>query len=354
VTMHVAIVGAAGSCGRQLAGQLLDRGLLSSTSRLQLVGHRGGHSEHELWGLRVDLEDAFVDDAPTLEVVLDPDRIDADVVVMLAGATVSTDPLAPVDRAALGRINRAIFVECADAIAARRDRAPIVIVQSNPVELGVQVFAERLGRHRVVGAGAWSDTLRLRAELAEDFGVRRPVVRAPMLGQHGDHAVPCWSQVGIRGIAEEAVRARVAELRAGRELADFPAEIAAHKLAMLELVRAGRVEEAFARVQALPPDLRATVKPFFTHFTAGRTTEMATAHAVADLVACLAHGEERVFPAQVMLDGEWLDLEGPIAVPVLLSVDGWTSVHPLALADDEVVSLRAAADAVRAAHAAFG
>lgn len=353
MTMHVAIVGAAGSCGRQLAGQLLDRGALSATSRLQLVGHRGGHSEHELWGLRIDLEDAFVDDAPAIEVVLDPERIDADVVVMLAGATVSTDPLAPVDRAALGRINRAIFVECADALAARGRAAPLVIVQSNPVELGVEVFAERLGRHRVFGAGAWSDTLRFRAELADEFGVRRNQVRAPMLGQHGDHAVPAWSQVRVRGLPADDVRSRLAALRDGRDLAAFPSEIAAHKLAMLELVRAGRVEEALATVQALPPDLRATVKPFFTHFTAGRTTEMATAHAVADLVSCLAHGEERVFPAQVMLAGEWLDLEGPVAVPVLLSVDGWAGVHPLPLADDEVASLRAAADAVRAANAAL-
>jgi malate dehydrogenase len=351
--MDVAIVGAAGSCGRQLAGQLLDRRVLSSASRLQLVGHRGGHSEHELWGLRIDLEDAFVDDAPAIEIVLDPSGIDAEVVVMLAGATVSTDPLAPVDRAALGRINRAIFVEYAEAIGARRGEPPIVIVQSNPVELGVQIFAERLGRHRVLGAGAWSDTLRFRAELAASFGVRRPQVRAPMLGQHGDHAVPCWSQIAVRGVDREVARAGLARMRADRALEGFPAEIAAHKLAMLELVRVGRVEEAFRSVQALPPDLRATVKPFFTHFTAGRTTEVATAHAVADLVTSLADGEARVFPAQVMLEKEWLDLEGPIAVPVLLSVNGWVGVHPLPLADDEVGALRAAAAAVHAAHASL-
>lgn len=351
--MDVAIVGAAGSCGRQLAGQLLDRHVLGPTSRLQLVGHRGGHSEHELWGLRIDLEDAFVDDAPSIEIVLDPEAIHADVVVMLAGATVSTDPLAPIDRAALGRINRAVFLECADAIAARGGRPPVVIVQSNPVELGVQIFAERFGRHRVLGGGAWSDTLRFRAELADEFGVRRPQIRAPMLGQHGDHAVPCWSQVRVMGRGQDEIRARIASLRGDRSLVGFPAEIAAHKLAMLELVRSGRIEEALAAVQALPPDLRATVKPYFTHFTAGRTTEMATAHAVADLVACMALGEERVFPAQVMLEGEWLELEGSIAVPVLLSVDGWADVHPLALAEDEVAALRSAANAVRAANAAL-
>jgi hypothetical protein len=76
--MNIAIVGAAGSCGRQLAAQLLDRRLLPASARLQLVGHRSGRSADELWGLRADLEDAFVDDAPTIEVVLEPSAIDAD------------------------------------------------------------------------------------------------------------------------------------------------------------------------------------------------------------------------------------------------------------------------------------
>jgi malate dehydrogenase len=122
--MNIAIVGAAGSCGRQLAAQLLDRRLLPASARLQLVGHRSGRSADELWGLRADLEDAFVDDAPTIEVVLEPSTIDADLVVMLAGATISTDPNAPVDRAALGRTNRQMFVEYADALGGRPGLPP--------------------------------------------------------------------------------------------------------------------------------------------------------------------------------------------------------------------------------------
>ena len=90
--MNVAIVGAGGSCGRQLAAQLLEQRTRPTSSRMQLVGHPGGRSEHELWGLRADLEDAFVDHAPAIEVVLKPSAIDADLVVMLAGATISTDP----------------------------------------------------------------------------------------------------------------------------------------------------------------------------------------------------------------------------------------------------------------------
>lgn len=351
--MNIAIVGAAGSCGRQLTAQLLDRHLLPPSARLQLVGHQGGRSADELWGLRADLEDAFVDDAPAIEVVLEPSAVDADLVVMLAGVTIATDPNASVDRVALGHTNRQMFVEYADALAARPGFPPVVIVQSNPVELGVQVFAERLGRQRVLGAGAWSDTLRLRAEIAAELGVRRPQVQASMLGQHGDNVVPIWSQIKVRGVDPVEVDALVQRARLGRTLADFPQEVSVQKTRMLDLVRSGQVHDAYALVQSLSPDLRAVVKPFFTHFTAGRTTEMATAHAVAEIVAALVSGEQKVLPSQVALDGEWLNLHGVVAVPVILTSDGWENVNRLELAADEVEALIRAVDAIAAANTAI-
>ncbi|MGE3275095.1 MAG: lactate dehydrogenase [Vicinamibacterales bacterium] len=350
--MSVAIIGAAGSCGRQLAAQLLERRVLPASDRLQLVGHEGGASGHELWGLRADLEDAFGDEAPAVEVVLDPAAVDAELVVMLAGATISTDPNAPIDRAALGHTNRQLFVQYAEALASRAGGPPVVIVQSNPVELGVQVFAERLPRTRVLGAGAWSDTLRLRAEIAADLQVDRTQVHASMFGQHRDHAVPAWSLVRVRGTAPADVAACVARARHGRVLADLPQEVVSHKVAMLDHVRAGRVLEAYDMVQALPADLRAVVKPFFTHFTAGRTTELATAHAVADIVSALVTGQQLVVSAQVRLDGEWLGVRGIVGAPIVLAPDGWEHVHPVSLPPDEAAAVGAAADAIAAANAA--
>ena len=264
--MNVAIVGAAGTCGRQLAAQLLDRHILPASARLQLVGHEGGHSADELWGLRADLEDAFVDDAPTIELVLEPLGIDADLVVMLAGVTISTDPDAPVDRTGLGRTNHQVFVDYADALARRPGPPPTVIVQSNPVELGVQVFAECLGRQHVLGAAAWSDTLRLRAEIAAELGVRRPQVQVPVLGQHGDYMVPVWSQLQVRGVDPSDVAALVERTRAGRDLADLPSEIRANKALMLELVRSGRTHDAYTLVQSMPVDLRAGGQAIFYSF----------------------------------------------------------------------------------------
>lgn len=140
-TMDLAIIDAAGHCGRVLA----------PTARLQRVGHRGGDSENALRGLRADLEDAFVEDAPTIDLALESGLVTAGIVVMLAGATVPTDPDKPFDRAPLARENYHLFRDYADARSRRAGAPPIVIVQSNPVELGVRIFAARLERQRARG-----------------------------------------------------------------------------------------------------------------------------------------------------------------------------------------------------------
>ena len=99
--ISVAIIGATGACGRQLAVQLLDREMMHVDSTLQLVGHHGGAGEHEMHGIRADLRDAFADGAPRIELIEDAAAITADIVVMLAGTTLSTDPRSNPDRVAL-------------------------------------------------------------------------------------------------------------------------------------------------------------------------------------------------------------------------------------------------------------
>jgi len=346
--VRIAIVGASGHCGRQLAVQLLDRRLIPAEGRLQLVGHRGGVSETSLWALRTDLNDAFSDDAPAIDVVLEPNHIQADIVVMLAGRTLSTDPSQTADRAALGAQNQPVFEQYATALAEQSGPAPVVIVQSNPVELGVAIFAQALGRHRVIGAGAWSDTLRFRTELARSFKVRRTHVQAWMLGQHGDYLVPCPSQIRAWGVPPAAVETLQTQLQEAATADSYPNRLRDHRKALLHCLQAQRWDEANAIIDACPPDLRTGLRPFLTHFTsAGHTTEVMTAHAVTDLVACLAEARPQVFAAQVQLSGEWLDCHGVLGVPVLLGVNGWSQVCPLPLDHDEVLALQDAAAAIQ-------
>lgn len=347
--MDMAVIGAAGTCGRQSVMQMLDRHVIPNHDTLQLVGRRGGRSAKELWGLRADLSDAFDNWAPKMEVVVDPDDVEAELVVMMAGVTVSSDPGAPNDRAALGAMNAEIFQTYADALAGLSE-PPIVVVQSNPVELAVEIFAERLGRHRVLGAAGWSDTMRFSRELAADLGIPRRDVQSFVVGQHGDYIVPVWSHVIARRVSEEQLADAIAAIRDGRTLSQLPEEIQGARGAMLELVREDRVEEAFGYVQSLPADLRAFVKPFFTHFTAGRTTEAVTARSAVDIVEALVDGQARAFSAQVKLEGE-LGVTGVAAVPVIIGPQGWSGVVSINLADDEAEALQTATSAIRLANA---
>lgn len=340
--MDVVIIGATGSCGRQVAAQLAERGVLPHTSTLHLIGHAGGAHESELWGLRADLRDAFADTAPLIEVGTDVAQTGADLVVMMAGATVTRETS---DRAALAETNRRIFGESAEAVSTMNGE-PIVVIQSNPVELAMHLFSSAVPRHRLIGAAAWSDSLRFRRELATDLGVRRPQVQADMWGQHGDHLVPIWSGVHARGVSEQHFADVVGTAREGRSLADLPDEIPAARTRMLNLVNSGDVPGAYDFIQTQPADIRAAIKPFFTHFTAGRTTELATAHSVVDLVAFIVGGHRRVVPAQVILDGEVWKTRGPVAVPVMLDPNGWDQVVPVEIAEDEQAALAAAAAAI--------
>lgn len=342
----MAVVGAAGASGRQLVTQLLNRSTVKADARLQLVGHRGGASEHELRGLRADLRDAFADDAPTIEIALDADDVNADVVVMLAGATVARDLSVAPDRAALAAINRVMFEEFADALAGRSGEPPIVIVQSNPVELGVQVFSERLGRGRVVGAGAWSDTLRFRREIADSLNVRRGAVDAMVLGQHGDNMVPLWSRVSVSGIDDDVLSAWIDSQRTGRDPLALATEIQDSKSRLLKMVVEGSTEQAFSECALLPADLRAAVKPFLIHFTSGHTTEIVTAHAVVEVLEIVLSGESQLMPLQVALAGEVHGMNGVCAVPVVLGFNGWTDAAMPGCTDQELGMLLSAFAAI--------
>jgi malate dehydrogenase len=227
-----------------------------------------------------------------------------------------------------------------------------VIVQSNPVELGVSVFADELGRHRVLGAGSWNDTLRFRRELAIEFGVQRPDVTASMVGEHGSNMVPLWIKVRVRGVSRDRVEDVIGTIREGRTLTDFASEIDHHKAYILRLIGEGDSFGAYEVLSLLTPDLRAAVKPFFIHFTSGRTTEISTANSVTDILRSLIHGDRRLVNAQVALDGEWGDITGILGCQVMLDGRGWRDVVDMELADDETAALRASASAIASSIAA--
>jgi malate dehydrogenase len=332
---ELAVIGASGDVGREIVTQALRERVLAPAGRLQLVGRADGAGK--LLGLMNDLTDAYAEVAPTLEVVVEPERVTADVVVMTAGATVGGSI---VSRADLAQTNLPIFERYARALAEHGLGHEVVLVVSNPVELGVQIFSQYLDRHRVIGIGAYSDALRFRRELASELNIRRQRVEAFVVGEHGDGLVPLWSSVRVHGLDAEQHLATLHRLRGERSAAQFPTEVAQHKQAIWACLQQGRVREAFERVDQMPPDVRVVLRPYVTQLSGAKTAAV-TATVTVDLVRTLLEGREVVVAGQVQLDGEFHGLRGPVGVPIVVTPRGWTRVVELPMWSEEVELLLA-------------
>ncbi len=332
--MDVSIIGASGDCGREIAIQLVAERVLSPTERLQLVGRRGGNSERVLFGLRSDLSDAYAEITPELDVALHPEEVVGDIIVMAAGQAVPVDPGAAPPRDTLALANLPVFHTYARAIEKYGHGNEVVIVVTNPVELGVEVFSRYLGRHRVIGIGAYSDSLRFRREIAADVGVRRQMVHAFVVGEHGEQMVPLWSSVRIYGMDMEEMLAISQRLRGNRSVLDFPQHVQEAKLQTLAYLQQGLVREAFEHVDRLSPDLRVVLKPYLTHLS-GAKTAVATANVTVDLVRTLMDGREIVVAGQVRLDGEFYGIHTSFGAPIVVGNNGWSQVVPIQLWEDE-------------------
>jgi malate dehydrogenase len=332
--MDVSIIGASGDCGRNIAVQLIEERVLSPSERLQLVGREGGSSAAVLHGLRHDLEDAYAEIAPELDVALHPEEVVGDVIVMTAGITLPMIGRASLTREELARANLPIFHAYARAIAEYGHGDEVVIVVSNPVELGVDVFSRYVDRRRVIGIGAYSDTLRFRREIAAAVGVRRQKAYGFVVGEHGDELIPLWSTVKIHGLDESEMQSTLRRLRGDRSLREYPQEVQREKQRTMELVSQGRVQEAFAYVDRLPPDLRVGLKPYVTHLS-GAKTAVTTANVTVDLVRTLMDGREIVVAGQVRLDGEFYDIRTCLGVPIVVGNRGWSQVVGLTLWEEE-------------------
>lgn len=340
--MDVAIIGASGDCGREIVAQLVVLGVLDPTERLQLVGREEGRSGQVLFGLCSDLSDAYAEKAPIFDVALRPEDIVADVIVMTAGATVGGKVTS---RAQLASANLPIFESYAKAIAQHGYGHEVVIIVTNPVELAVEVFSRHLGRHRVIGVGAYSDTLRFRREIAADLGVRRQLVQGFVVGEHGEQLLPLWSTVKIHGMTSDELRATRRRIQRDRSIQNFFEEVTREKEKAMDLIKTGDIPKTYRYVDSLAPDLRVFVKPFVTH-SSGAKTVVATANVTVDLVQNLLQGREIVISGQVQLAGEFYDIHTPIGVPIVVTPSGWSRVVNLQLWAEEAEMLQQTADAL--------
>src|SRR4051812_46453414 len=298
MTSRIAIVGGGGGVGASLAFNLLTA---AAPYDVALVDGRSGMARsHEM-----DLQQVVAQGATgSVEIVELAAIADAEVAVISAAVPLTLNT----SRMVYLRDNAAVV---GGVVGALPDDWPGVIVMvTNPVDPLCTWLQRRHGldRRRLIGYTA-NDSLRLRTAIGDELGVRSSEVDAWVLGEHGDGCVPLLDRVRVGG---EPVALDAAQRRAA---ADF-------------------VRGWYVRHVALDSD---------------RSSTWTTGHGVARMVAALTGAGSELWPASVVLDGEY-GLSGvALSAPATLGAGGVEQVQEWELSEAERAGLAAAAESVSAA-----
>ena len=297
--VKVTLVGGAGGVGASTAFNLV---LMQRTDEIVLVDSR----PEMITSHAMDFEQALeLSPGSSVRGGDMGDVPDADVVVFLSATplTAGTPRLEYLARNAL------IADELAAGLGA--GYAGKIVVVTNPVDPLVTRLQQRTGldRRRILGYTI-NDSLRLRTGLAHALGVPPGSVEAWVVGEHGDLSVPLFDRVRVDGV----------------HVRPSPTQAAA-------------ADEYFR-----------SWYPRHVALDSGRSSTWTSGLGVARMVAAL-DGDGELWPASVVLDGEY-GIEGvALTVPVTIGRGGAEQIHEWELGADDLAALRAAAELVRAAVA---
>ena len=322
--MNISIIGAAGGVGRELTISLIEEAVMDKTECLQLIGRKGSKSDQKLYGLKMDLFDSFAEIMPEVDIANTPEEVRGDIIIMVAGEPLHMNPDYNIlDRGKLAKKNIELFYTFAESIAKNSPDA-IVIIISNPVELGVHVFSKFLSRFQVIGMGAFIDTLRFRREIAEEFNVRRQRVQGFVLGEHGIGFTPIWSSVKVYGVDRESCQNKLEGFYEQAHKHDP----STHWQKLAQCIKNGRIDNVCSMLPRLSPDERAFLSPFISNYTGTHALAGASGAAMR-LIRSIKSSNETLSACQFKVEGEFLDIHGVFGVPVIICNKGILCVEPM-------------------------
>jgi malate dehydrogenase len=297
--VRVVIAGAGGGVGASVAFNLL---LGPVVCELVMVDERREMVVSHLMDLEQVLEQGATG---TVRAGSAEDIADADVLVLTASAPLTVNQ----SRMVYLGSNARILAPLLDRVAPGWNG--ILIVVTNPVD-PLCTWAQRrtgLDRRRVLGY-TLNDSLRLRTAVAVAVNEPPGRVEAWSIGEHGDLSVPLLDRLTVDGVAvelSERQRSQVLEFVVGW----------------------------YVRHVALD---------------SGRSSTWTSGLGVARMVAAVTGaGARELWPASVMLAGEY-GLDGvSLSVPVSLGRGGAEQIHEFALTPEQRSALGAGANFVRAA-----
>jgi malate dehydrogenase len=300
--VKVTLVGGAGGIGSSVAFNLL----LSGGFDVVLVDPRAEMVSSHVMDLEQVLEQGV---SGSVRAGGDADLVDADVLVLSAGAPLTVNS----SRMVYLEDNAAIVGESIDALPP--DWGGVVVLVTNPVDPLCTWALRRTGldRSRLLGY-TLNDTLRLRTGIATVLGVAPGSVEAWVIGEHGDAAVPLLDRVSVGG---EPVELSHAERAAAQNF----------------------LRDWYVRHVGLD---------------SGRSSTWTSGLGIARLIRAIAADSGELFPVSIRLEGEY-GIDGVcLSVPASIGAGGAQRIHEWELTAAQHAALREAAAVVRAAAESIG
>jgi malate dehydrogenase len=187
----------------------------------------------------------------------------------------------------------------------------VLIVVSNPLDemTALAAVVSELPKPQVMGQAGLLDSARFRHFVAERVGVPTHEVDAMTLGSHGETMVPVPSLASVGGQP------------------------------LTEVLDTAAIEEIVQRTRDGGAEIVALLKTGSAYF--------APAAAAENMVRAVADNTNEVQPISAWVTGQY-GIEGVyVGVPAKVGRQGVQEIVELALTDDELAALRAAAEAVR-------
>jgi len=235
----------------------------------------------------------------------------ADVIVITAGAKQQPGQT----RMELAGVNARIMAALVPRLLEVAPDAITVIV-SNPCDVLVSLAqrASGLPPQRILASGTVLDTSRLRRLLAERAGVATSSVHAHIVGEHGDTEFPLWSNATIGPVP------------------------------ILEWESAGHPSIGHDELDGIAVEVRDAA---YKVILGKGATNYAIGLSVARIVEAILGDERAIMPVSTALH-DFHGIDGvALSVPSIVGADGAAPIRETPFSPEELVRLRASADAIR-------
>ena len=196
----------------------------------------------------------------------------------------------------------------------------IYIIVSNPVDILTYTFCKCSGlpQNHIMGSGTLLDTARLRARIAEYYGINPQNVSACVMGEHGDSSFVPWSLARISDVPVD----------------DYNRLLSARNELYPQLNHA---------------DIESYVRKSGARIIERKgATYYAVTIAVCQLCKNILAGIDTSMPVSTMMNGEYGIDDVCLSVLNVVGRDGAGSKVLVPLTDEETAALRASADCLKA------